>query len=49
MTPEATAALHVLLVDDDVDYCRVLSKAFARRGFEVSVAHEMQDVKISIG
>jgi two-component system response regulator RegA len=39
MTQESP--LRLLLVDDDADYCRVLSKAFARRGFEVSVAHDV--------
>lgn len=32
----------LLLVDDDVDLCRVLSKAFARRGFDVRVAYNVE-------
>lgn len=31
----------LLLVDDDQTYCRVLSKALTRRGFEVSIAHDV--------
>ena len=32
----------LLLVDDDPTLCNVLSKALARRGFLVSVAHEVE-------
>jgi two-component system response regulator RegA len=31
----------LLLVDDDETFCRVLNKALTRRGFNVSVAHDV--------
>ncbi len=31
----------LLLVDDDVTFCRVLATALQRRGYEVSVAHDI--------
>lgn len=31
----------LLLVDDDETFCRVLNKALVRRGFNVSVAHDV--------
>lgn len=33
----------LLLVDDDVTYCTVLARALARRGFEVSVANNVDE------
>jgi two-component system response regulator RegA len=36
----------LLLVDDDQTYCRVLCKALSRRGFEVYVAHNVNDGKL---
>lgn len=33
----------LLLVDDDETFCRVLSRALSRRGFEVSTAHCVED------
>lgn len=32
----------LLLVDDDITYCSVMAKALQRRGFEVSVAHDVE-------
>ncbi|MDD2684920.1 MAG: response regulator transcription factor [Gallionella sp.] len=32
----------LLLVDDDITFCTVLSKALERRGFSVSVAHSVE-------
>lgn len=32
--------MHLLLVDDDQTFCRVLGRALERRGFEVSTAHD---------
>ena len=37
----------LLLVDDDVTFCDVLSRALAKRGFDVTVAHDA-DTAISI-
>ena len=34
---------HLLLVDDDVTFCSVLSKALEKRGFCVSVAHTVAE------
>jgi len=33
----------LLLVDDDVTYCTVLARALVRRGFVVSVAHNVEE------
>ena len=33
----------LLLVDDDLRFCQILSKALRRRGFEVRVAHNQAD------
>jgi len=33
----------LLLVDDDVTFCHVLSRALKKRGFEVSSAHNVDD------
>ena len=37
----------LLVVDDDVTFCEVLSRALAKRGYEVSVAHDV-DAAITI-
>jgi two-component system response regulator RegA len=34
--------MHLLLVDDDETFCRVLGRALERRGFEVEVAHDTE-------
>jgi two-component system response regulator RegA len=41
MNPDEYASL--LLVDDDVTFCRVLKNAMTRRGFCVSVAHSVEE------
>ncbi|MBZ0104806.1 MAG: response regulator transcription factor [Sulfuricella denitrificans] len=38
----------LLLVDDDETFCRVLKKALTRRGFEVSVAHDVDAALIMV-
>ncbi len=35
----------MLIVDDDLTFCQVLSRAFERRGFECHVAHDRNDGK----
>ncbi|HEX6829744.1 MAG TPA: response regulator transcription factor [Burkholderiales bacterium] len=35
----------LLIVDDDRDFCRVLSRTMEKRGFAVSVAHSVDDAK----
>jgi two-component system response regulator RegA len=35
--------VNLLLVDDNADFCAVLSMALRRRGFEVTVAHSVED------
>jgi len=37
----ATDCPRLLLVDDDEVFCQVLGEALARRGFQVSIAHDM--------
>ncbi len=37
----------LLLVDDDPTFCRVLSRALARRGFTVSTAHDVQEALLA--
>ena len=37
-----SAPRHVLLVDDDSTFCRVLQRALARRGHVVSTAHSVE-------
>ncbi len=39
---EAGSQPSLLLVDDDELYCNVMSRALSRRGFEVSVAHDVE-------
>lgn len=33
---------NLLLVDDDITFCEVMGKALKRRGFELSVAHDVE-------
>jgi len=35
-------SLSLLLVDDDETFCKVLSQSLAKRGFEVTVAHDVE-------
>ncbi len=42
MTPGADALPSMMIVDDDVDLCHALSRAFTRRGFDVQVAHNAE-------
>lgn len=32
----------LLIVDDDITFCQVLARAFTRRGFECSIAHDTE-------
>lgn len=34
----------IMIVDDDVTFCQVLSNAFSRRGYKVSAVHDTTDV-----
>ncbi|EGQ63316.1 two component Fis family transcriptional regulator [Acidithiobacillus sp. GGI-221] len=40
----ATPVSNIMVVDDDVTFCRVLSNAFSRRGFEVCTVHDSADI-----
>ncbi|CAG0955273.1 Photosynthetic apparatus regulatory protein RegA [Methylophilaceae bacterium] len=40
--PESDLAPSLLLVDDDITFCEVMSRAMRRRGFDVSIAHEAE-------
>lgn len=42
---ESTSSLRLLLVDDDVTFCKVLGQALTRRGFVVAVAHNVDEAK----
>lgn len=42
MTPSNEESSSLLLVDDDITFCRVLSNALAKRGFDVCVAHSVE-------
>jgi two-component system response regulator RegA len=42
MSPGADSLPSMLIVDDDVDLCHALSRAFSRRGFDVRVAHDAE-------
>jgi two-component system response regulator RegA len=42
MTPIDLESSSLLLVDDDKTFCQVLSKALTKRGFDVSVAHSVE-------
>lgn len=37
---------HILLVDDDTDFCYVMKTALIKRGYEVTVAHNAEDVAL---
>jgi len=39
---------HLLLVDDDVTFCSVLSRALEKRGFQVRVAHTVAEALSNI-
>lgn len=43
MTGPHEEFVSLLLVDDDLTFCKVLSAALQRRGFAVSVAHSVED------
>ncbi len=43
MTQHCEESASLLLVDDDVTFCRVLSGALQKRGFCVTVAHSVED------
>ena len=34
---------NIMVVDDDITFCRVLSTAFSRRGFRVCTVHDTAD------
>jgi two-component system response regulator RegA len=38
-----TDAPNLLLVDDDTTFCTVMAKALARRGYDVAIAHNVND------
>ena len=40
--PGAEESASLLLVDDDITFCKVLSAALERRGFAVTVAHSVE-------
>ena len=42
MTEPGAESVSLLLVDDDITFCKVLSAALARRGFAVTVAHSVE-------
>lgn len=44
--PESKASRRLLLVDDDITFCKVLAQALTRRGFVVSVAHHVDEAKL---
>lgn len=39
-----TPVSNIMVVDDDVTFCRVLSNAFSRRGFEVCTVHDAGNI-----
>ena len=43
MTELHEESASLLLVDDDVTFCRVLKRALEKRGFSVSVAHSVEE------
>lgn len=45
MSP-STHSHNLLLVDDDPTFCTVMSSAMRRRGFHVSVAHNVTEAKV---
>src|ERR1019366_2954546 len=42
MTEPGAESVSLLLVDDDITFCKVLTAALARRGFAVTVAHSVE-------
>ena len=42
MTRQGAESVSLLLVDDDITFCKVLSAAMERRGFTVTVAHSVE-------
>jgi two-component system, response regulator RegA len=42
MTEPGAESASLLLVDDDITFCKVLSAALERRGFAVTVAHSVE-------
>ena len=40
----ATPVSNIMVVDDDITFCRVLSNAFSRRGFEVRTVYDTADI-----
>ncbi len=42
MTESREDSASLLLVDDDITFCKVLSAALKRRGFDVTVAHSVE-------
>ena len=41
--PESTDQPSLLIVDDDVVFCDVLSEALTKRGYSISIAHNVDD------
>ena len=39
-----TSVSNIMVVDDDVTFCRVLSTAFSRRGFKVCTVHDTAEI-----
>lgn len=39
--PENNSEEKIIIIDDDQAFCNALSRAFAKRGFQVSVAHDL--------
>lgn len=42
MSEDSVSQPSLLLADDDVTFCEVMSRALRRRGFEVTVAHDAE-------
>ena len=40
-SPVRLSGKHLLIVDDDESFCRVLERAMSRRGFAIEVAHSV--------
>lgn len=43
MTEPQEESASLLLVDDDITFCKVLGRALEKRGFTISVAHSVED------
>lgn len=43
MTEPHEESASLLLVDDDITFCKVLKRALEKRGFSISVAHSVED------